>query len=153
MEEQVSRYSNFLVKSYWEKRKDDSIMLATIHDNTWKVLKLQHITQTGKDVIIQKFLLLVKSVRSFPVSAFIYRYCSNTGCYCDENAPIRNDGIYTQVRYWHIPENESCPVTELTSVLLNSSPCCSVCAKNEWWSLNFLYYFMKTVVFIWKKNN
>ena len=32
------------VKSYWEKRRGDSLMLATICDDTWNVLNMQHIT-------------------------------------------------------------------------------------------------------------
>ena len=29
--------------SYWEKRKDDSLMLATIRDDTCNMLNMQHI--------------------------------------------------------------------------------------------------------------
>ena len=36
------------LKRYWEKRRDDSLMLATIHEDTWKVLNMQHITPNSK---------------------------------------------------------------------------------------------------------
>ena len=36
------------LKRYWEKRRDDSLMLATIHGDTWKVLNMQHITPNSK---------------------------------------------------------------------------------------------------------
>ena len=48
MNKSKDRDSNFLVvqskslKSYWERR-DDSLMLATIRDDTWNVLNMQHI--------------------------------------------------------------------------------------------------------------
>ena len=35
------------LKSYWERR-DDSRMLATIRDDTWNVLNMQHITPHSK---------------------------------------------------------------------------------------------------------
>ena len=35
------------LKRYWEKRRDDSLMLATIHEDTWKVLNMQHITRAA----------------------------------------------------------------------------------------------------------
>ena len=41
------------LKSYWEKRRDGSLMLATIRDDTCNVLNMQHITQIRKDGIIQ----------------------------------------------------------------------------------------------------
>ena len=34
---------NYSIKSYWEKRRDDALMLATIHDDTWDMLNMQHI--------------------------------------------------------------------------------------------------------------
>ena len=34
---------NYSIKSYWEKRRDDALMLATIHDDTWNMLNMQHI--------------------------------------------------------------------------------------------------------------
>ena len=39
-----------VLKRYWEKRRDDSLMLATIiiHEDTWKVLNMQHITSNSK---------------------------------------------------------------------------------------------------------
>ena len=36
------------LKRYWEKRRDDSLMLATIHEDTWKVLNMQHLTPNSK---------------------------------------------------------------------------------------------------------
>ena len=38
---------------YWERRRDDSLMLATIHDDTWNMLNMQQITLIRKDGIIQ----------------------------------------------------------------------------------------------------
>ena len=35
------------LKSYWERR-DDSLMLATIQDETWNVLNMQHIIPNSK---------------------------------------------------------------------------------------------------------
>ena len=35
-------------KSYWEKRMDGSLMLATIHDDTWNMLNMQCITPNLK---------------------------------------------------------------------------------------------------------
>ena len=34
--------------SYWEKRRDGSLKLATIRDDTWNVLNMQHITPNSK---------------------------------------------------------------------------------------------------------
>ena len=36
------------LKCYWERRRDDSLMLATIYDDTWNVLNMQHITPYSK---------------------------------------------------------------------------------------------------------
>ena len=36
------------LKSYWEKRRDGSLKLATIRDDTWNVLNMQHITPNLK---------------------------------------------------------------------------------------------------------
>ena len=36
------------LKSYWEKRRDGSLKLATIRDDTWNVLNMQHITPNSK---------------------------------------------------------------------------------------------------------
>ena len=36
------------LKSYWEKRRDGSLTLATIRDDTWNVLNMQHITPNSK---------------------------------------------------------------------------------------------------------
>ena len=33
---------------YWGKRRDDLLMLATIHEDTWKVLNMQHINPNLK---------------------------------------------------------------------------------------------------------
>ena len=41
------------LKSYWKKRRDGSLMLATIRDDTWNVLNMLHISQIKKDGIIQ----------------------------------------------------------------------------------------------------
>ena len=38
------------LKSYWEKRRDGPLMLATIRDDTWNMLNMQHII--WKDGII-----------------------------------------------------------------------------------------------------
>ena len=51
------RDSDFLVmfvflqqslKSYWERRRDDSLMLATIRDDTWNVHNIQYIIPNSK---------------------------------------------------------------------------------------------------------
>ena len=36
------------IKSYWEWRRDDSLMLATIRDATWNVPNIQHIIRRSK---------------------------------------------------------------------------------------------------------
>ena len=36
------------IKSYWERKRDESLMLATIRNDTWKVLNMQHITLNSK---------------------------------------------------------------------------------------------------------
>ena len=36
------------LQSYWEKRRDDTLMLTTIHDDTWNMLNMQHITLNFK---------------------------------------------------------------------------------------------------------
>ena len=36
------------LKCYWEKRRDGSLKLATIRDDTWNVLNMQHITPNSK---------------------------------------------------------------------------------------------------------
>ena len=35
-------------KAYWERRRDDSLMLATIRDDTWNVLNIHHIIPNSK---------------------------------------------------------------------------------------------------------
>ena len=58
------RDSNFIVmflqqslKSYWERKRDDSLMLATIRDDTWNVFNV-HINPNLKDGIIQSSLVV-----------------------------------------------------------------------------------------------
>ena len=44
-------FSSFLqqgLKSYWERRRDDLHMLATIHDDTWSMPNMQYITPNLK---------------------------------------------------------------------------------------------------------
>ena len=41
-------FSSSNLKSYWEKGRDGSLMLATIRDDTWTVLNMQHINQNSK---------------------------------------------------------------------------------------------------------
>ena len=36
------------LKSYWEKRRDGSLMLATFRVDTWNVLNMQHIIPNSK---------------------------------------------------------------------------------------------------------
>ena len=40
--------SQQVLKNYWEKRRDDSLMLVTIHDDMRNVLNMQKITQNSK---------------------------------------------------------------------------------------------------------
>ena len=40
--------SQQVLKNYWEKRRDDSLMLVTIHDEMRNVLNMQKITQNSK---------------------------------------------------------------------------------------------------------
>ena len=46
----IFRYCFFQrgLKDYWGKRRDDSLMLATICDEIWDVLNMQHITPTSE---------------------------------------------------------------------------------------------------------
>ena len=37
-----------VLKSYWERRWDDSLTMATIHDDTWNMFKMQYITPNLK---------------------------------------------------------------------------------------------------------
>ena len=46
------------VKSYWERKRDDSLMLVTICHDTWNMLNMQHITPNQKDGIIQTSLVV-----------------------------------------------------------------------------------------------
>ena len=44
-----------LTQKYWERRRDDTLMLSTIRDDTWNVLNVQHIILNDK--IIQTSLV------------------------------------------------------------------------------------------------
>ena len=58
------------LKSYCERRKDDSLMLVKIRDGTWNVLNMQHITPNWKRWDYSESLVVLEMIKE-PTSMVI----------------------------------------------------------------------------------
>ena len=61
--------SNFLqqsLKSYWERRRDDSLMLAKLRDDTWNMLNMQHIIPNSKRWDFSDIVVAINKLKDPP---------------------------------------------------------------------------------------